>query len=220
MRYRYYFLEALIFTIALFAIGFFMGFVIEQARNNELHSYYSNTENALNNLQEQLDISNLGKYTCSELIERNFDIGDQIYTQALIFDRYENSAIFTKNQLIDEHRKFDILRTLFWINSIKIKDRCGSEVFDTLVYLYDYQSEVIEDVAKQKVMARVTLEIKQDSKNSIILIPIAKNLNISELNSMIKDYDSINESTLLILNEQKAFLYNQTEQIRDYFNLI
>lgn len=220
MRYRYYFLEALGITLFLFLIGFMIGFSIEQTRNNELNRYYDNTEDALGELQNQLDISNLGKYTCSELIERNFKIGDQIYTQALIFDKYEDSAIFTKTQLIIEHKKFDILRTLFWINSIKIKERCGKEAFDTLVYLYDYESDVVKDVAKQKVMAMITQKIKQTYPDKLILIPIAKNLNISELNLIIEDYESLNEAALIVVNEEELFLYNQTSQIRDYFNII
>jgi len=220
MRYRYYFLEALILTLLLFVVGFLIGFSIEQERNRELLNYYSSTENSINELQNQLDISNLGKYPCPELINRNFDIADRIYTQALIFDRYENSAIFTKMQLISEHRKFDRIRTMFWINSMKIKERCGKEVFDTMVYLYDYQPEEVDDVAKQKVMARITQEVKQNSNEKIVLIPIAKNLNISELSSIINEYEGVNESALLIVNEDKVFLYNQTRQVREYFKLV
>jgi hypothetical protein len=219
MRYRYYFLEALVLTILLFIGGFLIGLSIEKSRNLELANYYISTEDEISGLADQLDISNLGKYACSELIERNFYIGDRIYQQASIFEEYENSAILTKYQLIREHRKFDVLRTLFWINSINIKKRCGNDIFYTVVYLYDYQAEEVENVAKQKVMARIASEIKENSQNKVILIPIAKNLNISSLNALLQDYKNTNESALMIVNEDKEFLYNQTEEIRDYFEI-
>jgi len=219
MRYRYYFLEAFALTILLFVGGFIIGLSIENSRNLELANYYISTEDEISGLADQLDISNLGKYACSELIERNFYIGDQIYSQASIFEEYENSAILTKSQLIREHRKFDVLRTLFWVNSINIKKRCGNDVFDTVVYLYDYQTDELEEVAKQKVMSRITSEIKESLQDKVILIPIAKNLNISSLNSLLQDYKNTNESALMIVNEDKEFLYNQSEDIRDYFEI-
>jgi hypothetical protein len=219
MRYRYYFIEALVLTLFLFLIGFLIGMGIEQNRNEKLANSYLNTESEILDLGAQLDITNLGRFTCSELIKRNFYIGNQIYEQALIFEEYENSAILTKSQLVKEHKKFDALRTLFWINSIKIKDRCGNNVFDTVVYLYNYPTEEIDELAKQRVMARITQEIKSKYEKEVILIPIAKNLNITSLNTLIEYYDYINESTLLIVNEKETFLSNQTEQIRSYFKI-
>lgn len=219
MRYRYYFMEAFFLTILLFIGGFFIGMNIEQNRNANLAVSYFNTESEILDLGAQLDISNLGKFTCSELIERNFQIGNQIYEQALIFQNYEEAAIFTKAQIVKEHKKFDTLRTLFWINSVKIKSRCGSEVFNTVIYLYDYPATNIEEVAKQRVMAKITQEIKDNSMEKVVLIPIAKNLNVSSLNALTEDYAGLNESVILIVNEQRIFRYNETEKIRAYFGI-
>lgn len=219
MRYGYYFIEALALTIMLFIGGFMLGLLMENNRNSELATSYLSVEVEILDLGAKLDISNLGKYTCSELILRNSEIGDEIYSQALIFQRYEDAAIFTKDKLVEEHRKFDILRTMFWINSVKIKDRCGSRVFDTVVYLYDYPVEDMSSVAKQRVMESITAEIKGKIDGNIVLIPIAKDLNISTLDSMIEKYSNINESAVLVVNEDAVFLSNQTMEIRSYFNI-
>jgi len=219
MRYRYYFIEALALTIILFVIGFIIGLSIEHNRNLELVEYYSSTEKEIYSIMESLDISNLGQYTCYELTQRNFEIGNRIYAQALIFEEYEESAILTKSYLSQEHRKFDFLRTLFWINSVNIKERCGNNVFDTVVYLYDYQPDKIDDIAKQRVISAVSSQIKSELNDEIILIPIAKNLNISLLDNTLREYEYQNESAFLIINEEEIFLYNQTEDIRKYFNL-
>lgn len=219
MRFRYYFLEALALTLLLFVVGFLIGWVIETNRNLEIANYYISTEDEISVLEDQLDMSNLGKYTCSELISRNSNMGNNIYEQALIFEEYENSAILTKSQLIQEHRKFDVLRTLFWINSINIKKRCGNDLFDTVVYLYNYQTEELSGIAQQKILARITSEIKENSPKEVLLIPIAKNLNISSLSTLLEKYNNLNESALLIVNEDKEFMYNQTEEIREYFKI-
>ena len=219
MRYRYYFIEAFILTVLLFVGGFFIGMGIEKTRNDYLAQSYYSTESEILDLGAQLDISNLGRYTCSELIARNFDIGNQIYEQALIFQDYENAAILTKTQLVKEHKKFDALRTLFWVNSIKIKERCGEGVFNTVVYLYDYPATETESMAKQKIMARITQEIKDLAQNEVVLIPIAKNLNISSLNDLISQYDLENESAVLLINEKDVFFTNETDKIRNYFDM-
>jgi len=218
MRYRHYFLEALILTMILFAFGFMIGLSIENHRNSELIKYYTATEKEITTITDQLDISNLGKYTCHELISRNSETGDEIYTQALIFEEYENSAILTKSYLEKEHRKFDVLRTLFWINNIKIKERCGKNVINTLVYLYDYNPENDEDLAKQRVVSQITTEIKGALQDRVVLIPIAKNLNISSLDNILEKYNYDNESILLIVNEEKLFLFNELDDGRKYFN--
>lgn len=217
MRYRYYFLEALIVTVLLFIGGFFIGMGIEKARNDRLAESYSDTESEIIDLSAQLDISNLGRFTCFELVKRNFEIGNQIYEQALVFQDYENAAILTKAQMVKEHKKFDALRTLFWINSMKIKDRCGNRVFDTVIYLYNYPTTDTEEIAEQRVMERITQEIKSNAQEEVILIPIAKNLNISSLNVLISEYNLENESVALIINEKKLFLFNETEEMRTYF---
>lgn len=219
MRYRYYFIEAFILTCAIFAVGFFIGWNIEQSRNNELTNLYYSTEDELLDLGTQMSMTNLGKFTCSELIERSFIIGDRIYEQALIFDDYESAAIFTKSQLIKEHRKFDTLRTLYWISNIKIKERCGENAFITLVYLYDYPTKNNEEVSKQRVMSKVGLEVKQSLDGKTILIPIAKNLNISSLDDILSKYNLFNESAILIVNEERVFLANETDDIRSYLGI-
>ncbi len=219
MRYRYYFLEALLITCALFVIGFLIGLGIEQARNEYLRSSYYETEKDLLELKEQLNIKNLGRFTCEELSEKNFEIGNKIYEQALIFAEYESSAIFTKSQMIREHRKFDLLRTSYWINSIEIKNRCGKKVFSTLVYLYDYPAETNNEIAKQKVIEGLTYQIKSSAESEIILIPIAKNLDIPELDGLISKYNLNSNSVALIVDEKDVFFYSDISKIREYFEI-
>jgi hypothetical protein len=212
IRYRYYFLEALAITIILFIVGFLLGLSLEMTRNAQLNEYYNSTQSELSVLELQLRTPGLEDINCSKLIAQNFELGDKIYQQALIFQDYETAAIFTKSELIEEHRKFDILRTMYWINSINIKKICGNDSFKTIVYLYDYPATKIEDISKQRVMEKISQEIRDSTQDSI-LIPIAKNLNITELNELIKQYPKRNESVLLIINEKDEFGYDEAKEL-------
>ena len=102
-------------------MGFLLGLSLEMTRNAQLNEYYNSTQSELSVLELQLRIPDLENINCSKLIAQNFELGDKIYQQALIFQDYETAAIFTKSELVEEHRKFDILRTMYWINSINIK---------------------------------------------------------------------------------------------------
>ncbi|VVB79608.1 Uncharacterised protein [uncultured archaeon] len=213
MRYRYYFIEALVMTMLLFSVGFMFGLGVEKARNNYLTASYLSVEKEIADLGSELDVSNLGKYNCSQLVSRNFELGNEIYNQAKIFQEYEDAAIFTKDQLSIEHRKFDKLRTSFWVNSIRIKSMCGSDVFNTVIYLYNYPATTTEEIAKQRVMERITSDLKDLPGKGTILIPIAKNLGIKELDEQTSKYPGSNESVLLVVNEKIVFSYDDADKV-------
>jgi len=212
IRYRHYFIEALVITLILFIMGFLLGFSLESARNAELTEYYNSTKSDLGLLESQLKSLDVDDEECSKLITQNFELGNRIYEQALIFQDYETAAIFTKSELVEEHRKFDILKTIYWINSIGIKKTCGDDSFETIVYLYEYPATQIEEISKQRVMEKISQEVRSNTKESI-LIPIAKNLEISELTELIKQYDKVNESVLLIINEREVYGYEESKSL-------
>ncbi len=219
MRYRYYFLEALFITLLIFFIGFIIGYTLENNRNLILKEYYSETEDSINSLFEEIDKFNLNSSECETLIEKGLELGDRIYRQALIFEKYETSAILTTNHLIEEHKKFDLLRTLYWANLIDLKKYCNGGS-NTLVYLYDYRPKKIKDIAKQKTSSTIASEIKVIFEDDLILIPIAKNLNISYLDKLIEMYEIPQDTVFFIANEEKIFKYGEMEEIKDYFSRI
>ena len=185
-----------------------MGFNMEKDRNLILEESYSEIQNQLSNLR--YEINNSESLSCDEIIRNNSEIGNKIYEQAFLFSKYEQAAIITKSQLIKDHKHFDELRTLFWISSIAIKKRCGEDSLRTIVYLYDYPAESFTERAKQSVMSAIALELKESNEDASVLIPIAKNLEVEALSSLIKNY-AINDSTVLIINEKEVM--DMTEAI-------
>ena len=151
----------------------------------------------------QTEILNLKDINCEETIKKNIEFANKVYDEAKILDQYEGASRI-KNTLFQYHKKYDLLRALLWLNSIKIKERCWGD-FHTIVYLYDYQSEDLEQKSKQAVFSNFLADLKDEFGDNIILIPIAKNLGISSLDLLIKDY-GINETSIIL--DEKVVVSN------------
>src|SRR3989344_3256306 len=136
------FWEALIISLFIFALGIVLGVLMEDYRNQGIQLNYIHSETNL--LDAQLFSQLLDeRFNCTQIIEKNIKFGNEIYEDAQQISNYEAASQFGEE--IDEmHKRYDVLRTIFWINSIKIKDRCGED-FHTLVYLYDYLPEDLSE---------------------------------------------------------------------------
>ena len=62
---------------------------------------------------------------CNLLVQSNLEFADRIYEQALVIDKYEKASRIG-NDIREEHKRLDLLRSLLWMNSIKIKNQCNS----------------------------------------------------------------------------------------------
>ena len=183
------FLEALIITLFIFGVGILLGVFIESGRESQISELFLASDINLLDVKIQTEILNLKDINCGEAIKKNIEFGDKIYNDAKILERYEGASRI-KNTLVQYHKKYDLLRTLLWLNSIKIKEKCGNG-FHTLVYLYDYSPDELELKGKQAVFSNFLTDLKEEFGGSIILIPIAKNLDISSLDLLIKKYNQL-----------------------------
>ena len=177
------FWEAAVITLFIFGLGILLGIFIENSRGDKISDLYLISEVNLLDVQIQTEILNLDYADCQEIVEKNIEFADKVYNDAKVLERYEGASRF-KDLLVQQHKRYDLLRTLLWINSIKIKEKCGNSLH-TLVYLYDYQIDDLQEKSKQEVFSRFLEELKRDSGDTIILIPIAKNLNITKKNGFI-----------------------------------
>lgn len=222
VRYRHYFLEALTITALIFLVGFLLGIRMETARNEELKSYYQSSESEINEIILELNSFEENFGYCEEILQKNFDIAERIYEQAVLFEKYEESTIFTEKSLIEEHKKFDYMRTLFWINSIKMKKNCPNNTMNTLAYLYDYRPKKNKEVIEQRKVSAIARNTKSKLGSELVLIPIAKNVEILELDDLLKNMiflENVEESAFLIANEEILFLSNQSSDLNSYFNI-
>ncbi|MAH03576.1 hypothetical protein CMI39_02200 [Candidatus Pacearchaeota archaeon] len=212
---KHVFWEALFVTILIFGIGVFLGVVLENWRSEKISEMYLISDLNLLDVKVQTQILDLEDLNCKEAIVKDIEFGDKVYEDAKILDRYESANRLT-NYIIQEHKKYDLLRTLFWINSIKIKEKCGKD-FHTVVYLYDYGSEDLEQKNKQAVFSKYLEELKDEFGNEIILIPIARNMDLISIELLTKNY-GVNGTSVIVDESLIIKKLEDLSKIKEYLN--
>jgi hypothetical protein len=181
---KYIFLQALIITFVVFNIGIFFGYKLESSRIDKINNWYLESEIELLDQGIQRDMFEFIGFDCDTMIEANIKFADKIFEDALVIEKYEQASRIN-SEIISQHKKYDLLRTLFWVNSMKIKEKCNSD-YHNVVYLYQYDEPSIEQKAKQKFFSNLLFQIKQDKGNQIMLIPIAADNDASSIEDVEK----------------------------------
>jgi hypothetical protein len=195
------FWKALIATLIVFAIGFSVGYYMENTRIGNVEVAILNSE--INLMDEQIKSNALQELNlnCTASKESTFTFADRIYTEALKLEEYDSSNKLKKT-LTTFHRRYDLLRALLWTESTKIRKKCPDQ-FHTILYLYEYNSQSINTKAEQLALGRLLLDFKYNYPNQILLIPMASNLNVETINVIMKNYN-ITESPAIIIDETKV----------------
>ena len=208
------FLYALIATIFIFNLGIFFGYMLELSRTNDINKLYVDAEMELLDQITQKDALENLNLNCDALVSENIKFGDRIFSEALQIERYEDANRIT-SEIVLQHKRFDLLRTIFWINSIKIKQQCSSS-YHTVVYLYKYNDPSIEQISKQRFFSNLLVQVKQDKGDKVMLIPIAADNNISSIDLFIKKNDITQLPTILIDEDIKITDVKAVEDIEKY----
>jgi|TARA_Y100000310_G_scaffold340430_1_gene436197 hypothetical protein len=212
---KHVFWQAFFLTILFFFLGLVLGVYLEQLRSDDSNILFYQSEVSL------YDSFALGKLlenpyvSCDDLIFANVNFADKIYEEAKELERFDSSNKLT-DSLKKIHSKYDLLRTLLWMNLIKVKENCGN--INTVVYLYSYNAEDIEIKSKQVVWGKILQDLKEEKGNEVILIPIAVDQEITSLNFLTRTYD-VMEFPAVILNEETILYDHKTvEELKEYFN--
>jgi hypothetical protein len=199
---KHVFWQALIVALIIFNFGIFLGYMLESSRVGKVKSLYADSELDLLDVRIQSDLFNFWPdLNCEDAIEKNVQFADRIYEEGKILDRLENAQRVTEGIKL-QHKKYDLLRTLFWINSIKIKERCQAD-FVNVVYFYKYNDPSVNQKAMQNVFSNVLEDLKKEAGGGIMLIPIAADNNITSVDLLLKTYDIEKFPSILIDEEVK-----------------
>tara|TARA_Y100000310_G_C20598588_1_gene771811 strand:+ start:32 stop:721 length:690 start_codon:yes stop_codon:yes gene_type:complete len=209
------FWEALVIAIFIFGSGILLGVFIENARVERISEMYLKSELNLLDIKIQTEILNLEELDCGAAIEKNIEFGDKVFNDAKTLQKYEDANRFS-DSLVEQHKKYDLLRTLFWINSIKIKQKCNTD-FNTLVYLYNYNNEEEKEKSKKVVFSRFLEELKEEKGNTILLIPIARDLNLASLDMLVEKFN-INQTSIILDEEFIISEVKDLHKIADELN--
>jgi len=214
---KHVFWEALLITILIFALGLIAGFVLENWRTGKIDTLYKNSEVSLLDARIQSEIYGLDNFNCDSAINENILFADKVYKEAEILERYQKASMLSED-IILSHRKYDLLRTLLFINSIKIKEKCNAN-YSNVVYFYKFNDKNPEVVAKEQVFSKLLADLKEKKGNAVLLIPIGIDGDVSSVKLTLAKYN-ISESDLpVILIDEKIKLNNiQTiDDLMKYF---
>ncbi|PIO07838.1 hypothetical protein COU59_02745 [Candidatus Pacearchaeota archaeon CG10_big_fil_rev_8_21_14_0_10_34_12] len=210
---KHVFWEAFFLAVLFILVGLVLGIWLEQLRSDNTNISFYQSETSL------YDSFALGKLienpyiSCEDLKMANVNFADQIYDEARYLEKYEDSSKLTDSLKII-HRKYDLLRTLLWMNVINMEAKCGE--INTVVYLYNYSSDKVKIKSKQTVWSRTLQDLKEEEGNTLILIPIAVDQNIVSLNYLLKTYGVKNFPAVLINEKEVLYDIHSTEEIKDY----
>ncbi|MEK6820551.1 MAG: hypothetical protein AABX71_02460, partial [Nanoarchaeota archaeon] len=175
-------------------------------RASRVEQFYFQSELELLDIKTQSEAYNLN-IDCTNSIQENIDFGDKIYAEAKKLEKYDESSRLSDSIKL-QHKKYDILRVLFWINTMKIKKACNAS-YSNIVYFYDYDNPSLEQAAMQRTFSNSLESYKQKKGNSIILIPIAADNNITSVDIFLKRYDITSLPTILINEKTKITSINE-----------
>jgi hypothetical protein len=215
---KYNFLYALIITFLIFNVGIFMGYKLETSRVDKINDWTLEAELSILDQKVQSDALDLLNLDCDLMIEKNIEFADSIFEDASKIQNYEDA-----NKMHDEiktlHKKYDLLRSLFWMNSLKIQERCGSS-YHNVVYFYDYDEPTLDQKSKQRFFANLLTEVKINHGDNVMLIPIAGDNGLASVDLLLNKYE-ISESDLpVILIDEKIKLsdVSSLNEIESYLN--
>ena len=205
------FLEVLIISLCIFLLGLLLGTLYENNNLEKVNQFYLSSEISLS---DQLALLQLDNVSCDTLKQNNINLADNIYADALVLQNYEESGKLTDTLKL-VHKKYDLLRTFLWINNYQIFDKCEHD-FDLVIYLYEYDTENLEEIAEQETWSKVLEELKSMQGNSMVLIPIAANMNISSLDMILTSYEIPSYPAVIINNKDVITELKSATELREY----
>lgn len=203
---KHVFWQAFFLSLLFLFLGLTFGVYLEQTRVDNINIAFYQSESSL------YDSFAIGKLldnsftSCEDLKGASIDFADQIYEEARELERFDRSSKLTESLKVI-HRKYDLLRTLLWMNVIEIKEKCGD--INSVVYLYNYEEEDIGVKSKQVVWGKILNDLKEEKGSDIILIPIAVDQEIVSLNYLAKTY-GVREFPAVVINEENVFYEHKT----------
>ena len=213
---KHVFWQALLVTILIFGVGVFIGVILENWRTGKINDLYERSNIDLLDVKLQTEIYSLGKFNCENAIRENIKFADRIFNEAKLLDRYESANRLTNENLVIQHKKYDLLRTMLFLNSIKIKEKCSNSYYE-VIYFYEFNDPSYDIKAKQNVFSKLLKELKEIKGEKVLLIPIAGDNEITAVKLLLKEYSITEFPTILINREIKITDIKTTEEISAYF---
>jgi len=196
---KHVFWQALLFTLVIFGLGVAAGYLLETSRAVDVQNAVTLSETHLLDQQLRNRAIETLNVSCQDAIDSTFNFADSIYNEAQQLEQYDTASTFT-DSLLALHKRYDLLRTMLWFESIDLRNKCKGS-FHTVVYLYDYNTDDVTIRSKQVFFARALLDLKSRNPDTVLLIPIAQNLDIQSVTLASERY-GVTQSPSIIIDEK------------------
>ena len=198
---KHVFWEALLVTVLLFGLGVFLGIILENWRGGKINTLAQKSEISLLDIRVQEQIYSQEEFNCEVAIEENLKFADKIFEEAKVLDRYESASRLTEDIRV-QHTKYDILRAMLLLNSMKIKEKCNASYYE-VVYFYNYNKNDLNLDTKQNTFSRLLAEVKEKKGSDVLLIPIAADNDLSSVNLLLDKYEvELKDVPVIVINEK------------------
>lgn len=210
---KHVFWQAFFLTILFFLIGLVLGVYLEQVRADNVNVSFYDSEVSLYDSFALGTLFENPNASCDKLREADIAFADKIYDEARQLEKFDDSSKLT-DSVKSIHRKYDLLRTMLWINSMAVKEKCGN--LDIVVYLYIYDTDDISIRSEQEVWGKILQELKGEKGGDIILIPIAVDSRVSSLDYLI-DTHNVKKFPAVIINDKNVVYEIKTaDELKSY----
>jgi hypothetical protein len=212
------FWEALLVTIFIFGVGVLAGFFLENLRANQINDLFQQSEVDLLDMRLQNEIYSSLEFDCDIAIEENLNFADRIYEEAQILEKYTQASRLGED-IILQHKKYDLLRIMLLLNSEKISEKC-SDSYNEIAYFYNLETEELTIKAKENVFSKTLLEVKENYGGNVLLVPVGVSDGISSINLILDRYNISKQDLPVIIINQKTKLIDveSVEDVTSYLN--
>ncbi len=209
-----FFIKALVLTILVFGAGILVGYGLENWRTRWVESRIDLWSIGWIDYELQKDFFNLiEKESCDVAIRKNLEFADRTYEEVgLRIEKFENANEIT-NDILMEQRMYILLKVEFWLNSILLKEKCGSP-YHNVVYFYEH-TPGIEKKAQQDVISKKLLDLKENYGERMMLIPIDVSLNLSVVDTLRETY-GVDSTPIILVDEKNKFSIDGLDDIENF----
>jgi len=213
------FLDSILITLIILLLGFSLGFFVENFRTAGVIQDYRDYEvEALDLKLQNYYYQIMDQSACDIAIDQNFVFADDLYDRGLQIEKFEEANQITNN-VLREKRRYVLLKTELWLNTVLLKEKCGAP-FDTVVYIYSNDPSSNVRVSEQKIISNILGEIKEERGNSIVLLPIAGDMDLGVVDLQLKTY-GIESLPVIIINEDIVLQnYVPKEEIESHLSVL
>ena len=217
VKYSYdAFWKAFIFSTIIFVFGLNMGSFIENSTLDKLEKNVINSEVELYDSNIRSNVLEYYNISCEKSIKNTFEMADKIYEEVKLLEDLDKASTIVEG-FEEVHKRYDLLRTQLWLDATNLKTNCQDN-FNLIVYIYEYNSKKPQVISIQNLYEELTSEIKSNYESEVLLIPIANNMELNSLELLLENYNSVNQTSIIINNKYIIKGASNYEEIASYLN--